>query len=238
MLSAEELISFRTDFELAVFELCFALGSKGSTQPSLSRHFAGRLPAPSPVFEFFPRGTRYFWTRRGHTPVSRQGYHRWRPWKGRAERLQAPAAGAGTAFRQLLHPSLLPPTRRSARPGSLGSRRPNKSSGAEELEPGGTSGRSHPGRGAGTCRGREMESVRSWGWAHGDEVPALGKLRARRGASGGKRGRVCSVRVSVFLATSAKFLGGRAPPPPGGLEKDPKAGLDFEHRGGGKGKKD
>ena len=83
MLSAEELISFRTDFELAVFELCFALGSKGSTQPSLSRHFAGRLPAPSPVFEFFPRGTRYFWTRRGHTPVSRQGYHRWRPWKGR-----------------------------------------------------------------------------------------------------------------------------------------------------------
>lgn len=155
-----------------------------------------------------------------------------------AERLQAPAAGAGTAFRQLLHPSLLPPTRRSARPGSLGSRRPNKSSGAEELEPGGTSGRSHPGRGAGTCRGREMESVRSWGWAHGDEVPALGKLRARRGASGGKRGRVCSVRVSVFLATSAKFLGGRAPPPPGGLEKDPKAGLDFEHRGGGKGKKD
>lgn len=85
---------------------------------------------------------------------------------------------------------------------------------------------------------REMEPVRSWGWAHGDEVPALGKLRARRGASGGKRGRVCSVRVSVFPATSARFLGGRAPPPPGGLEKDPKAGLDFEHRGGGKGQMD
>ena len=153
-----------------------------------------------------------------------------------AERLQVPAAGAGTAFRQLLHPSLLPPTRRSARPGSLGSRRPNQSSGAEELEPGGTSGRSHPGWGAQEPAGsREMELVRSWGWA---EVQALGELRARRGASGGERGGVCSVRVKVFSATSAKFLGGRAPPPPGGLEKDPKAGLDFEHRGGGKGKMD
>ena len=51
-----------------MFELCFGLGSKGSTPfpnspPSLSRHFAG-LGFPLAVFEFFPRGTRYFWIRR------------------------------------------------------------------------------------------------------------------------------------------------------------------------------
>lgn len=159
--------------------------------------------------------------------MSRQGYHRRRPWKGGGR-----ASASSRCGRQNSVPPAPPPaspTPNSARPGSLRSRRPNQSSGAKELEPGGTSGRTHPGRGAGTrLRGAtEMEPVRSRGWALGDEVQALGELRALRGASAGERDRVCSVLLSVFPATNAKFLGGCAPPPPGGLEKDPKPGLDF-----------
>ena len=45
----------------------------------------------------------------------------------------------------------------------------------------------------------------------------MGELRERRGTSGCERGRVCSVWVSVFPATIAKFLGGRALPLPGNL---------------------
>lgn len=152
-------------------------------EPALCR---ARLPARSPVFEFFPRGTTYFGTRRGHTPVSSQGYHRRRPWKGGGR-----ASASSRCGRQNSVPPAPPPaspTPNSARPGSLRSRRPNQSSGAKELEPGGTSGRTHPGRCAGTrLRGAaEMEPVRSRGWAHGDEVQALGELRALRGASAGE----------------------------------------------------
>ena len=62
-----------------------------------------------------------------------------------------------------------------------------------------------------------MEPVSSRGWAHADEVQAVGELQERRGTSGCERDRVCSVRVSVFPATIAKFLGGRARPPQGNL---------------------
>ena len=63
------LISVRMGFELC---LSCALGwapraplrsrLASLPEPALCR---ARLPAGSPVFEFFPRGTRYFWTRRG-----------------------------------------------------------------------------------------------------------------------------------------------------------------------------
>ena len=170
------LISIRMGFELC---LSCALGwppraplrSRLASlhEPALCR---ARLPAGSPVFEFFPRGTRYFWTRRGGGGGTVLGHAKVTtfctgkvcsfPLRARASPAPAPHSPA--------------PRRHSARPGSLGSRWPDdpralrsRSREAVRMQPPTERRRNPPARGRddGAC-----------------EFPGLGSRR--RSAGGGR----------------------------------------------------
>lgn len=156
--------------------------------------------------------------------MSRQGYHRRRPWKGGGRAACKFPLRAPEQLRQLLHSASLP---QLPALGSLRSRRPNQSPGLRELEPGGKHFRTHPPRSVrrnAALRGAaEMEPVRSRAGLTETRCRRWASCERLRGASAGEGSGLLSAGECV--SSHKRQVPGRlCLPPPGGLERTQRLG--------------